>query len=43
VELIEDDVREDYITAETAETTYGLSERKKDLAAFARLSPAVSR
>jgi 5-oxoprolinase (ATP-hydrolysing)/N-methylhydantoinase A len=43
VELIEDDVREDYISAETAESTYGLSGRKKELAASARLSPAASR
>ena len=43
VELIEDDVREDYISAETAETTYGLSERKKELAASARLAPAAGR
>jgi 5-oxoprolinase (ATP-hydrolysing)/N-methylhydantoinase A len=43
VEMIEDDVREDYISAEAAETTYGLSKRKQEWAASARLSPTASR
>jgi N-methylhydantoinase A/acetone carboxylase, beta subunit len=43
VELIEEDVKEDYISAEAAETVYGLSSRKKELAASARLSPSASR
>lgn len=43
VELIEEDVEEDYVSAEAAEAIYGLSKRKKELAASARLSPAASR
>ncbi|WP_454856349.1 hydantoinase B/oxoprolinase family protein [Rhizobium binxianense] len=43
VELIEEDVREDYVSSDAAETVYALSERKKELAASARLSPAAGR